>query len=68
MHVHCLDIENKSMITKGERCRAGIHLEFRINIRTILYGKQMNKDLLYSTRNYTQYSVITGMGKESENN
>ena len=25
-----------------------------------------NKDLLYSTRKSTQYSVITNMGKESE--
>ena len=27
-----------------------------------------NKDLLYSTGNSTQYSVITYMGKESEKN
>ena len=27
-----------------------------------------NKDLLYSTRNYTQYFVITYNGKESEKN
>ena len=26
----------------------------------------MNKDLLYNTRNSTQYFVITYMGKESE--
>ena len=26
----------------------------------------MNKDLLYSTGNYTQYLVITYKGKESE--
>ena len=28
--------------------------------------KIVNKDLLYSTGNFTQYSVITYMGKESE--
>ena len=32
---------------------------------TLLYTS--NKDLLYSTGNSTQYSVITYMGKESEN-
>ena len=26
----------------------------------------INKDLLYSTGNFTQYSVITYIGKESE--
>ena len=32
-----------------------------------LYIKQIiNKDLLYSTRNSTQYSVMTQMGKESK--
>ena len=34
---------------------------------TLLYIKQViNKDLLYSTGNSTQYSVITYMGKESD--
>ena len=34
---------------------------------TLLYIKQItNKDLLYSTGNYTQYFAITYMGKESE--
>ena len=41
--------------------------EFEINIYTLLYIKQIiNKDLLYSTGNSIQYSVITYMGKESE--
>ena len=35
--------------------------------RSSFYVKQaINKDLLYSTGNSTQYSVITYMGKESE--
>ena len=38
-----------------------------INIYTLLYIKQINKDLLYSTGNSIQYLVITDNGKESEN-
>ena len=38
-----------------------------INIHTLLYIREIiNKDLLYSTGNVTQYSVITYMRKESE--
>ena len=38
-----------------------------MNTHTLLYLRQVtNKDLLYSTGNSTQYSVITYMGKESE--
>ena len=41
--------------------------DFGINIYTLLYIKQTtNKDLLYSTGNYTEYFVITYKGKESE--
>ena len=36
-----------------------------INIYILLYIKQINKDLLYSTGYYTQYFVITYKGKES---
>ena len=44
-----------------------INEEVGINTYTLPYVKQIiNKDLLYSTRNSTQYSVITYMGKESE--
>ena len=35
-----------------------------MNIYTLLYI--INKDLLYSTENSIQYSVITYMGKESK--
>ena len=38
-----------------------------MNIYTLLHIKQIiNKDLLYNTGNSTQYSVITYMGEESE--
>ena len=41
--------------------------EFGIDIYTLLYIKQIiNKDLLYSTGDSTEYSAITYMGKESE--
>ena len=44
-----------------------INWETGIEIYTILYIKQIaNKDLLYSTGNSTQYSVMTYMGKESK--
>ena len=44
-----------------------INQEVGINIYTILYIKQIiNKNLLCSTMNSSQYSVITYMGKESE--
>ena len=45
----------------------GINQEFGSNLYMLLYIKQVNnKDLLYSTGNYTQYFVITYMEKESE--
>ena len=47
----------------------GINWEFGINRNTLLCIKQINnKDLLYNTRNYIQYPVITYNGKESEKN
>ena len=53
------------MVTRGER---GVmtNWEIRINRYTLLYVKQVtNKDLLYSTGNYTQYSVTNYRAKES---
>ena len=45
----------------------GINWEIGIDIYTLLYIKLVtNKDLLYSTGNSTQYSVMTYMGKESK--
>ena len=59
------DRENKLMVTKWEGGQ--INQEFGINRYTLLYIKQINnKDLLYSTGNYTQCLVITYNGKESE--
>ena len=53
------------MVTGGNE--GGINWEFGINRDTLLYIKYIiNKDLLYSTGNSTQYSVITYMGRESE--
>ena len=45
-----------------------IHYEpFGIDIRPLLYIKYItNMDVLYSTRNSTQYSVMTYMGIESK--
>ena len=62
------DIEKKLMVTKGERGWGGIYQEFGISRCKLLYIKQVNnKDLLYSTGNYIQYSVINHNGKEYEN-
>ena len=48
---------------KGERDKLGDG----IDIYTLLYIKQItNKNLLYSTGNSTQYSVMTYMEKESK--
>ena len=42
-------------------------IDWEFKIYTLLYIKQIiNKDLLYTTGNSIQYSVITYMGKESE--
>ena len=53
---------------QGQR-EVGINQEFRINIHILLYEKYIiNKDLLHSsTGNATQYSVITYMEIDSEN-
>ena len=62
------DIEHKLTVTKVEMWHGGeINQELGMNIHTLLYIRQMtNKDLLYSTGNSTQYSVITHMRKESK--
>ena len=52
-------------VTRGER-EGGINWEIGIDIYTLLYIREItNKDLLYSTGNSTQYSVMTDMRKES---
>ena len=51
----------------GKAGVGGINWEIGIDIYTILYIKQItNKNLLYSTGNSTQYSVMTYMGIESK--
>ena len=53
------------MVTKGES-GGGINWECVVNIYSLLFIKYINnKDLLYSTRSYIQYLVITYNGKES---
>ena len=52
---------------RGKGWGKGINQEFGINIYILLYIKWINnKDLLYSTGNYTQYLIITYNGNESE--
>ena len=56
-------LKKQTYVTKGERWKEKY---IRINIYTLLYIKQItNKDLLYSTKNSIQYSVITHTRKES---
>ena len=61
-----MDIENKHGYQgiSGE----GINWKIGTDIYTLLYIKQISidKDLLYSTGNSTQYYVMTYMGKESK--
>ena len=55
------------MVTKGETWWGGINQEVGMNIHTLLCIRQItNKDLLYSTGNSTQYSVITYMRKKTK--
>ena len=61
-----INIENKFMVTKRELGRGEINQEFGINIYTL--QKITNKDLLYSTGNYTHYFIITYKRKDSEKN
>ena len=54
----------------GTKCDSGGGgMDWRIwdcHIHTEVYGMMANGDLLYSTGNSTQYSVIIYVGKESE--
>ena len=53
-------------IPRGKWAR-GMNWEAGIDICTLLHVKQIiNKDLLYITGNYTQYSVIVYVEKEFE--
>ena len=54
------------MVTRGKQ-GGGIVREFGIDMYTLLYLKWItNKDLLYSTGDSAQYSVMTYMGIESK--
>ena len=54
------------MLTR-EEWGGGINWEIGIGTYTLLYIKEItNKDLLYSSGNSTQYSVMTFMGEESK--
>ena len=58
------DLDHEFMVT-GESEGGGIVWEFGIGMYTLSYLKQKsNKDLLYSTGNLAQYSVISYKGKE----
>ena len=54
------------MVMKGEKGGDEINQAFGINRYTVLYIKQItNKDLWFSTGNYTQYFVTIYKRKES---
>ena len=53
---------------QGIKGGIGRNWEAGVDIHTVLYMKLVTgQNLLYSTRNPTQYSVKTYMGKESKN-
>ena len=54
----------RGQVIRGSGEGGGMNLEFGIGVCTLLCMEWMvNGDLLYSTGNSTQYSVITYMGK-----
>ena len=59
-------IENKLMVTKGERGGRDKLGVWDLQIHTIIYKIGKQQDLLYSSGNYTQYLVITYNGKISK--
>ena len=60
------DFKNKLMVTKGDRLGGGMVWVFGIGMCTLLYMEWMvNGDLVYSTEDSTQYSLITYTRKES---
>ena len=62
-----LQMQQTNLWLPGGKAGGGINWEIGIDIYTLLYIKQItNKDLLYSTGNSTQYSVVTYTGKESK--
>ena len=58
--------ESQTWLPK-RKCGGGKYQGIGIDTYTVLYIKWMgNEDLLHVTGKFTQYSVITHMGKESE--
>ena len=57
------------MLTKGDMWGwvGGLDWDFGIGICTLRYMEQLaNRDLIYSSENFNQYSVMIYVGKESE--
>ena len=63
-----LQVQKKTYCYKGGKWwQVEINWETGINLYTLLYIKQITiKNLLCSTGNSTQYSVMTYMGKDSK--
>ena len=57
------DVENKLMVTEEQKGRDKLE-DWDRHIYTTIYKQITNKDLLYSSGNSSQYSVMTYMGKE----
>ena len=66
MKKDCRRHRKQSVVTTGEK--VGINWEFEINRYKVLYRKEINKVLLYSTGNYIQYPVINHNGKKMNKN
>ena len=61
------DLQNEFMVAEGERMVEGIVRESGMDMDTLLcLTWRTNKDLLDSTGNSSQYSVVTYMQEESE--
>ena len=59
--------KSRVWLPEGKHGGGGINQEFRVNVYTLLYTKEItNKDFLYSTGKSTQYSVTILMEKASE--
>ena len=58
-----MDIQNRLAIAKVEGIRGGMDWEGGVSRCKLLYIEWINKVLLYSTGNYTQYPMINRNGK-----
>ena len=62
-----LQMQRTNLQLPGGKGQGGTNWEIGIDVYTLLDIKQItNKNLLYSTGNSTQYSVMAYMGKESK--